>query len=598
MNLFRRRHVSLLLIILVTASTLSFAVTTSPTEAQTVMSDSISTSTGYNFVSLLDLPSHYAVLRGTSVATIGRVEFSPSIYQFEDFWLKGQDNTAIPVVTRLAGLPLPQNESLVKVVGTVEYSDLEGGFYYLNASSVTIEKNVILLGWDGVQRNHLLELMGRGLMPNLVSFVNKGTIVNITVSDHLTDTKAGWTQVLTGYKWWRTGVFANSVWFHSIPYGYTIPERLENIYGKDEIATAFITGKLNQMETVNETGTAASGSPFAVYSNEAIYSNLPSQLDVVSVGDPDQDRSADVVGPLTLQFLGNNANNHFFAFFHFSDPDHLGHSYGENSVQYEQGIETCDYWLGQILNELNTLGIAKNTLIYMTNDHGFDEGAFWHSNAPYIVLATNDKSVIRDGDEVDVAPTVYYGLGLWNYSFNPALDGFPLQINLSSSEVQHRQATLADTNNMPYPTMSVTDNGMGQKIVTFNASDDNLAAVLLVIDGKLKTDGPWTWNKTNGIVNAYGSYNINTTNLAAGSHTVQILAYDEHGANNGGPDSKSENGGGAAIKSMDVVVPVAAPGVIPEFPVAFLCLFLFVAITGGLLVLKRKTKSLQFSPTV
>ena len=30
--------------------------------------------------------------------------------------------------------------------------------------------NVILLGWDGVQRNHLFELINRGLMPNLVTF--------------------------------------------------------------------------------------------------------------------------------------------------------------------------------------------------------------------------------------------------------------------------------------------------------------------------------------------------------------------------------------------------------------------------------------------
>ncbi len=50
------------------------------------------------------------------------------------------------------------------------------------------------------------------------------------------------------------------------------------------------------MEIEDLTGTAAVGSPFAQYSNQALYANLPSQLDVVSVGDLAEDRNADVVG--------------------------------------------------------------------------------------------------------------------------------------------------------------------------------------------------------------------------------------------------------------------------------------------------------------
>ena len=416
------------------------------------------------------------------------------------------------------------------------------------------ETNVILLGWDGAQRNHLFDLLNRGLMPNLSSFIHSGTMVNITVSDHYTDTQAGWTQILTGYRWWKTGVFSNFIWFHSIPRGYTIPERLQTIFGKDQIATAFITGKFNHMETVDGTGSAAAGSVFATYSNEAIYSNLPSQLDVVSIGNLDHDRDASVVGPLTLQFLQNNAKNHFFAFFHFSDPDENGHAYGEDSLQYEQGIEACDYWLGQILTTLNALNITQKTLVYITADHGFDVGATVHHNAPYIFLASNDKNVSRNGDEVDVAPTVYYGLGLWNQTFTPPLDGYPLQLSLSAEESQHRQATLADTANLPSPTISIADNGTNQKIVSFTATDNNLAAAFLLVDNTLKTDGPWNWTTTNGVVTASGSYNINTSNLIDGAHNVKILAFDEHGANNGGPDNNPANGGGPSITSAEFYV--------------------------------------------
>jgi hypothetical protein len=266
--------------------------------------------------------------------------------------------------------------------------------------------------------------------------------------------------------------------------------------------------------------------------------------------------------------------------------------YGENSADYEQGIIACDDWLGQILTNLNTRGIAQNTLIYITADHGFDENSHWHSNDPYIFLATNDKNVIRDGDEVDVAPTVYYGLGLWNYSFSPPLDGFPLQVGLSASEGQHRQATLADNSSIPTPTMSITDIGTDQKLVTFNASDNNLAAVLLTVDYTLKTDGPWTWNQTGGTVTANGSCIIDTTGLNIGSHNVQVLAFDEHGANNRGPENVPANGGGPSISNMDFDV-LSTSHVIPEFSTPFVCLILIALTTCSLYALKRKTKNIQ-----
>jgi hypothetical protein len=430
----------------------------------------------------------------------------------------------------------------------------------LAATEAAANTNVILLGWDGVQRNHLFELLDRGQMPNLSSFIQNGVIVNVTVSDHPTDTKAGWTQILTGYKWWRTGVFDNAIWFNSIPVGYTIPERLENIYGKNNIATAFIKGKVNHMETVNGTNTAQIGTPWSIYTNEAIYSNLPSELDVVSSGtldngvyDSNNDRYADVVGPVAIQFLQNNSNNHFFAFFHFADPDHLGHLYGENSVEYENGIKTCDSWLGQILTTLNTFNIAKKTLIYITADHGFDEGLKTHYFAPYIFLATNDKNVTRNGDEVDVAPTVYYGLGLWNQSFTPSLDGFPLQISLPAGEEEKRQSTLADTAAIPTPNMSITEGESPHKTVTFSARDNNLAAVLLILDNRLKSNGPWSWTRA-GEVAATGSYTLNTASLSAGLHTVKILAFDDHGAYNGGIEWYPAGGGTPAMNSIDFYV--------------------------------------------
>jgi hypothetical protein len=79
------------------------------------------------------LSTHMEEYLGQKVRTRGTVYFMFSSYMFEDFWL----NRTIPVVIRYAGLPMPSEGSCIEVYGTIEHSDLEGGFYYLNADSYT-----------------------------------------------------------------------------------------------------------------------------------------------------------------------------------------------------------------------------------------------------------------------------------------------------------------------------------------------------------------------------------------------------------------------------------------------------------------------------
>jgi len=403
------------------------------------------------------------------------------------------------------------------------------GSLFSSVSSVAANEatNVILVGWDGVQRNHLFELLNRDELPDLKALINEGTIVNITVIDHSTDTSGGWTQILTGYRWWNTGVYSNDYWFHSIPDSYTIPERVESYFGKDNVATAFITGSLSHMEVKDWTRSALYGT----YTHEAIYSHIPSKVDVCSVAY----RNANVVGSLTLQFLENYSNRHFFAFFHFVDPDLAGHvpQGGENSALYEEGIKMCDYWLGQIVSKLSDLNILQETLIYLTSDHGFDENGLSHFFAPDVFLATNDKNVKRNGDQVDVAPTVYYGLGMWGI-LNPLIDGYPLQVNLPDGEEQKRQSELTDETPPAKPSIIFPTDGAnltGNTIITFSASDKHLSAVLLLIDNNLKTSSSLTWNYSD-VRTAYGSYEWNSSSISIGFHAITILAFDEHGALN------------------------------------------------------------------
>ena len=97
------------------------------------------------------------------------------------------------------------------------------------------------LGWDGAQRNHIKECLAKNELPNLQKLSKEGIIVNIDIT-RVTDTKAGWTQILTGYEPEVTGVFNNSK-YQPIPEGYTIFERLEKQFPKDFMTIAVIGKK-------------------------------------------------------------------------------------------------------------------------------------------------------------------------------------------------------------------------------------------------------------------------------------------------------------------------------------------------------------------
>ena len=95
------------------------------------------------FVDLGYLASHMSEFENCTLTTSGIARTDGgSIYMFEDFWLQDQDNASarMPVVVRFAGLSKPTNGTFIEISGRIEHSSLEGGFYYLNASSWTAEK--------------------------------------------------------------------------------------------------------------------------------------------------------------------------------------------------------------------------------------------------------------------------------------------------------------------------------------------------------------------------------------------------------------------------------------------------------------------------
>jgi hypothetical protein len=331
--------------------------------------------------------------------------------------------------------------------------------------------NIILIGWDGAQRGHLLEMLEKGELPHLAALRREGRLIPTSVTTGKTQTKPGWSEILTGYSAVKLGIISNRD-YQPIPSGYTIFDRIENHWGAENVATMFIGGKINNIGNqgpheiclnceARDAGTRAKtgwwkkddvstrvktsdGEPQRWGPREGEpYFHTAQGVDHYLTGlGP-----AEKVGEAVLADLQAYQDRRFFAFFHFEEPDEQGHIYGENSPEYSEALKTTDQWLGRIMDKLRELGIYEKTLIMVTSDHGMDENGNEHRRAPRMVLVTNSHRSLRDeGDRKDVAPTILDAWGIdWN-SCVPPLDGQSLFTDGSSGGM-----SVSETMGSPLP---------------------------------------------------------------------------------------------------------------------------------------------------
>jgi len=115
-------------------------------------------------------------------------------------------------------------------------------------------RNIILFGWDGAQREHVTECINRSKLPNLQKLIDEGTIVEIDIEGK-TDTKAGWSQILSGYYPEVTGVYSDQQ-YKPIPKGLSIFERLKAHFGPDKFVTVAVIGDSDDLGTAGPKKTA------------------------------------------------------------------------------------------------------------------------------------------------------------------------------------------------------------------------------------------------------------------------------------------------------------------------------------------------------
>lgn len=104
----------------------------------------------------------------------------------------------------------------------------------------------------------------------------------------------------------------------------------------------------------------------------------------------------------------------------FDEPDHIGHSAGHDTPEYYATLTTIDGFLGQILKAVDEAGIADDTIIIVTSDHGgtgTGHGGITlaEMRTPFIIAGKNIKPSGEFNESMmqyDVASTIAYALGV------------------------------------------------------------------------------------------------------------------------------------------------------------------------------------------
>jgi len=282
------------------------------------------------------------------------------------------------------------------------------GALAFNSRALAAERavdQVILIGWDGADRGEIETLMAQNRLPHLKRLSAQGAYVPLDIQ-HYTETKPGFTQILTGYTPEKTGVYRNDL-YQPVPEGFTILERLEVLMGADGIATAML------LENKHNFSASRHGLFYHTFRNVDVFNNKL--------------RGSKAVARAVLKQIDQFAERPFLIFTVFIGADSAGHRHGGGSVKYQKALMEQDFWLGKIMERLELLGKVAHPIIYVTADHGFPLRSISHAAAPNIFLVTNDPLAAEAGDQADIAPTVLKRFGFDPENVVPEMDGSPLK---------------------------------------------------------------------------------------------------------------------------------------------------------------------------
>jgi hypothetical protein len=263
-------------------------------------------------------------------------------------------------------------------------------------------QRVILVIWDGAQRNHFIELYNGNQLPNIKEMVANGgllrtdliinteTCVEGSGDGYDLETGPACAAMISGYGY---PVMQNqdNRFPHPIPPGLTFFEQLEQVH--PEVKTGIVS---NRSEEFWPLPALENAQPTMDYWWATKSRNH-------------------LVLEKTLQFLDLYSASPFFLLVHFVTPDNAGHAMGENSIEYTNTMIDDDNRLGDIFDKLTELGIRDHTTVLVTTDHGFDENGIDHEvctdDNRDIWIASNRADVIGNlkvpAYQTGITPTLF-----------------------------------------------------------------------------------------------------------------------------------------------------------------------------------------------
>lgn len=107
----------------------------------------------------------------------------------------------------------------------------------------------------------------------------------------------------------------------------------------------------------------------------------------------------------------------FFIFQHQKGPDWSAHVSGDSDISYRESIMEADERLGEVLDELQLLGIADSTFVLVTTDHGFNGNVHLGWRKPtvartWMASSAYNLECFARGSVLDVVPTMMDAFGI------------------------------------------------------------------------------------------------------------------------------------------------------------------------------------------
>jgi hypothetical protein len=382
-------------------------------------------------------------------------------------------------------------------------------------------KQMIVIGIDGFQYNHYVEMLEAGDLGNFTRLISNGGwngTHNIT-GHEATYTKPGNAEVHTGLNETYNLVSDNDD-PDLVPNGTTTFERLAVF--NSSIALGSIYGKTKTYLPNGVIGNAIEDIDW--WHNQTTYASVP-WVDGTAC-----DNSINVATKAT-EFISTYNESSFYLFVYFGVPDCSGHVSNDSSIQYNNSFINVDSGLGVLLNYLENNSLNDSVQIIVTVDHGWNEGTNDHYTTNYntavLPLITNNKSLIANitsdnvREQCEIAPTTldYFDVPKENYSdiINNGCDSMigelnPPIISSLSTVVTTTSATISFLTN-EYSNISV-DYGINTSLIS-NFSNSTFSENHSVTFSSLPSSTLHYYNLTVcdnlGNCNTTGNYNFTTS---------------------------------------------------------------------------------------